>query len=79
MKTLLKLFLEGLLNILLGSLKEFVVDTVAKMNMQGLNNDQKRQQAFEAIKVEAQNVGKKMRDSMINLAIELVVTKLKGV
>lgn len=74
---MLKIFLNIILGMILGKLKAFALSTVEKLNAETLTNEEKREAAFKAIKEEGIEEGKSLRDSLINLIIEVAVTYLK--
>lgn len=62
---------------ILGSLKGLLLRNVEKLNASSLTNDEKRKEAFSSLKFDANRTGKELRDSLLNLAIELAVSYLK--
>jgi hypothetical protein len=74
---MLKVFLNIVISMILGKLRSFALETVEKLNSETLTNEEKREAAFKAIRQEAINEGKNLRDSLINLALEAAVNWLK--
>jgi len=74
---MIKIFLNIILGMILGKLKEFALDTVSSLNAETLTDEEKRKSAFDAIKSKAISEGKSLRDSLIALALEAAVTWLK--
>lgn len=77
-KRFFKPFAKAMLEVVVGALAEtviFAVQQVAKV--ENLTDEEKRKQAFELIKHFAKQKGINVRDSAINLAIELAVQLLK--
>ena len=74
---MLKIFLNIVLGMVLGKLKEFALSTISGLNSENLTDSAKREQAFKAIKERAKTEGRLLRDSLINLALEMAVTYLK--
>jgi hypothetical protein len=72
-----KIFANLLLKMLLGKLKDFVLVVITDLTLSDLTNDEKRKAAFEKIKEEARLAGKDLRESVINLAIELSVQLIR--
>ena len=62
----------------LNELKEFAIATVKELAATDLSSDEKRKQAFAKIKAQAIAEGKELKDSMINVLIEIVVQYLKN-
>ena len=63
--------------IIIVALKGTAVEIVATLNMEDLLNEEKRKIAFDKIKEVAEEKGIEVRDSVINLLIELAVSWLK--
>jgi len=72
-----KIFINALLGMILGSLKKIALNTIKDLDAQTITNDEKRAIAFQTLKDAAKEEGKTLRDSLINLAIELAVSLLK--
>ena len=64
--------------IIIAQLKDFAITTVNKLSATNLTDEAKRKQAFNEIKDEAKRRGIEVKDSMINLIIEIAVQYLKG-
>jgi len=82
MKWLVKRFFKplakGMLQALLGELADVAIVAVKEAaKMETWTNEEKRKRAFEMIKAEAIASGKELKDSVINLAIELAVQLVK--
>ncbi len=82
MKWLVKKFFKPLLKQALkaavGELSEVVVRIVREAaKYEHWTDEQKRRHAFEAIKIEARERGKRLKDSVINFAIETAVQLIK--
>ena len=73
-----KIIVGLLINMILGKLKAFALDVISNLNTSDLSNSEKRNQAFNLIKDKSILVGKDLRDSLVGLAIELIVTYLKS-
>ncbi len=77
-KRFFKPFAKAMLQAILGELAEVAIVAVREMSkLETLTNDEKRKRAFEVIKAEAIARGKALKDSAINLAIELAVQLVK--
>lgn len=63
--------------IIIGQLQSFAIDTVARLAQTDLNNEEKRKRAFEDIKDKAVSSGIEVRDSLINVLIEMAVLSFK--
>lgn len=78
-KRFFKPFAKALLEHLLGDLADVAVLAVRQLaQWETLTNEEKRRRAFEIIKSEAIARGKALKDSAINLAIELAVQLVKA-
>lgn len=66
---------RGMLATQLGRIVWAAVEALAREN---LSNEEKRRQAFERIVREALAAGLVVKDSLINLLIEMAVQRLKG-
>lgn len=75
---MLKVFLNIVISMVLGKLRQFALDVVSGLNATTLTNEEKREQAFKEIRDRAISEGKDLRASLINLAIELCVNFLKN-
>ncbi|MFA0745246.1 MAG: hypothetical protein LASZOEIN_002056 [Candidatus Fervidibacter sp.] len=77
-KRFFKPFAKAMLEHLLGELSEVAILAVKEAaKMETWTNEEKRKRAFEMIKAEAIASGKELKDSAINLAIELAVQLIK--
>ncbi len=77
-KRFFKPFANAMLQATLGELAEVAIVAVKEMaKLETLTNEEKRKRAFEMIKAEAIARGKALKDSAINLAIELAVQLVK--
>lgn len=78
-KSFFTTFLQAFLNLLVGKLNNTILQIVQDV---GKNTDwsdeAKRNEAFAKIKLIAINTGKELKDSTINLALELALKILKG-
>lgn len=79
------MFFKPLLSMLLsftaGNYKQKLLNHVEQLNATVLTNDQKRKAAFDSLKADfmadvTSEKGKKVRDSVINLAVEAAVVYL---
>jgi len=78
-KRFFKPFAKSMLQVVVGELAEFVIYVVRLFShIDHLTDEEKRKKAFEAIKHEAKQRGLEIKDSAINLAIELAVQLIKG-
>lgn len=59
-------------------LKDVAVMAVSELATSSLSNEEKRKAAFDRIKQYAIAEGIQAKDSMINLALEMAVNRLKG-
>lgn len=64
---------------LLAEIQSIALDIVSELASTDLSNEEKRKQAFNKIKQYALEKGIETKDSLINLAIELALTKIKNV
>ena len=64
--------------LIIGKLKDFAVKIVSELSLSDLTNEEKREAAFDKIKAEAISQGLEVRDSLINLLIEMAVAYLKN-
>jgi hypothetical protein len=77
-KRFFKPFAKAMLQHVVGELADFVIYVVRTlMTVDNLTSEEKRKQAFEAIKAEAKRRRVALKDSAINLAIELAVQLIK--
>jgi hypothetical protein len=77
-KRFFKPFAKAMLEHLLGELSEVAILAVKEAaKMETWTNEEKRKRAFEMIKAEAIARGKELKESPINLAIELAVQLMK--
>jgi hypothetical protein len=77
-KRFFKPFVKAMLEHLLGELSEIAILAVKEAaKMETWSNEEKRRRAFEMIKAEAIARGKELKESAINLAIELAVQLIK--
>jgi hypothetical protein len=74
---MLKMFLNLLLSLILGSLKELLLKHIDNVNAENFTNKEKRDVVFNAFKADVKDSGKNLKDSMLNLAIEAGVTLVK--
>jgi len=78
-KAFFSAFMQAFLNLLVGKLNQTVLQIV---NAVGSNDDwsdeAKRKEAFAQIKLIAANAGIELKDSVLNLAIEIAVKIWKG-
>jgi uncharacterized protein related to proFAR isomerase len=74
---MLKILLNLVLNLLLGSLKRVLLLHIEEVNAENLTNAEKRQAVFDKIKADSIKEGKVLRDSLLNLAIETGVQLIK--
>jgi len=63
---------------ILSCLQNIAIDVVMELSKTNLSNDKKRKEAFKKIKRYAIEEGIKVKDSDIQLLIELAVKKLKN-
>lgn len=75
---MLKILLNIVLSLILGSLKKILLVHIEEINADNLTNEEKRKKVFESFKADAIAEGKKIRDSLINLAIEAGVQLIKS-
>jgi len=77
-KRFFKPFAKKMIEALLGELAEVAIVAVKEASkMETWTNEEKRKRAFEMIKAEAIARGKELKESSINLAIELAVQLIK--
>ena len=76
-KQLLKEAIPLLAQIIIGQLSKYAEQVIGDLNSTDLRNDEKRGMAFDKIKDYSVKNGLEVRDSLINLIIELVVLKFK--
>lgn len=74
---MLKVILNLLLTLVLGSLKAVLLRSIEKIDAEALTNEDKRKAVFESIKKDALLSGKQLSDNIINLAIEAGVRLLR--
>lgn len=74
---LLKEVFSGALEMALAELKDFAQDLVKEVDLKDLTNEEKRKEVFDRIKEEAEERAITIKDSAINLLIEICVAKLK--
>lgn len=78
-KSFFSSFLQAFLNILVGSLSNTILKIVQDVGRNtDWSNEAKRNEAFAKIKLIAINSGNELKDSTINLALELALNILKG-
>ncbi len=77
-RQLLKPLAKGLLKMVLGDLAEIAVYAVRELaSYETLTDQEKRRRAYESVKTEGLKRGRALRDSAINLAVELAVQLIK--
>lgn len=74
---MLKFFLGMVLNIVLGSFKNVLLKNIESVNAENLTNEEKRKAVFDKMKIDAKAEGKVLKDSLLNLVIEVGVNLLK--
>lgn len=74
---MLKQIFSGSVEMILAQIKDFTFKTVQELDTATLTNEEKRKKAFRKIKRYAKEEGIAIRDSLINLAIEIAVQYLK--
>jgi hypothetical protein len=78
-----KAFLSAIFNqattLILAKVQEIAKQVVAEVNLLDLTDEEKRKAAFDKIKAIALSQGIEIKDSLINLAIELAVTYFKNI
>lgn len=57
---------------------ELVLEVVKEVSTMDLTNSEKREQAYRLAKVRLSEAGHDLKDSVVNLLIELAVSKLKN-
>ena len=62
----------------IATIKDVAIKTVAELATTDLKSAEKRQAAFDKIKAYATEKGIEAGDSIINLTLEMAVSKLKG-
>jgi protein tyrosine/serine phosphatase len=67
------MFANMLLYLLLGKLKDFAIVVITNLAKTDLSSEEKRKAAFDEIKKQAKSAGRDLKDSVINLVIELCV------
>lgn len=72
-----KIIANMLLSMIAGKLKDFIIKVIQNLDYETITNKEKREKAFQEIKDQAKVEGKTLRDSLINLAIELAVSLVK--
>jgi hypothetical protein len=75
-------FIEDVFNagtkVLIAELKDYAIDIVSRLMKMDMTNEQKRKEAFNAIKQEGILRGKTLSSSLINLIIELALQYVKN-
>lgn len=66
------------MKLIIGEFKDLAILIITELSVKDLTNEVKRAEAFKAIKEAAIAKGKELSDSMINVLIELAVSKLKA-
>jgi hypothetical protein len=64
--------------VLIAELKDYAIDIVSRLMKMDMTNEQKRKEAFNAIKQEGILRGKTLSSSLINLIIELALQYVKN-
>lgn len=64
--------------VIMERLQNYALEIVAQLNVTNLSGTEKQKQAFSLIKKQAVNTGADIKDSLINLLIEIAVTALKN-
>jgi len=78
-KSFIRIVFTSSTQIIIGQLKDFAISVVILLNSRDLTNEEKRKEAFKQIKEEAIKRGLKVKDSIINLLIELAVQYVKNI
>ncbi|KXB08571.1 hypothetical protein AKJ59_00755 [candidate division MSBL1 archaeon SCGC-AAA385M02] len=73
----LKIAIPQILKLAYAELQEFAISVVKNLEYEDLANEEKRQKAFDEIKVRASYKSKEISDSAINLLIELAVQYIR--
>jgi len=63
--------------IIIGQMKDFVLDTISDLSKSTLDNNAKREEALKRIRQEAINRGMNLKESLINAMVELGVLTFK--
>jgi len=63
---------------IIGELKDYAVEVVSTLEDLDLTNEKRRKEAFKQIKEEAEKRAIEIRDSVINLLIEMAVQYIKN-
>ena len=74
---LIKFVFSGSVEFMLAQLKDIAIVVVTDLSKTDLTSSQKRQEAFKKIKRYVKEQGMNVKDSLINLAIELAVQYIK--
>lgn len=77
-KSFLKEVFTQSTTIVLASIQTAALDIVNELVKTDLSNEEKREEAFDRIKLYIKDEGLNVKDSLINLAIELALTKIKN-
>jgi len=64
--------------LIIAELKDYAISVVATLKNSDLKNEEKRKEAFKLIKAEAKKRKIKIKDSLVNLIIELAVQYIKN-
>lgn len=74
---MVKILIGLILNLILGSFQKIARQVVSEINLTDMTDAGKRSEAFRLIKERSIAEGKFLRDSIINLAIEMIVAQIK--
>ena len=69
---------ESALRVFIGVLKDYAINVVYQLSATDLSNEAKRNEAFKKIKLEAIAKGLEVRDSWINILIEMALQYVKN-
>ena len=75
--SVLKTIFTGAVELLLAQLKDIAIQTVSELENTDLTNEQKRTEAFKRIGEYAKGKGLQVKDSLINLIIEIALQYVK--
>lgn len=77
-KSFIEAAIPAITQILLAEFKDYAIDIVTRLASMDLTNEDKRKEAFKAIKQESILRGKNLSDSLINLLLEIALQFIKN-
>lgn len=75
---MLKIFLNLILNLIIGKLKPVLLKNIEAMDASMISNEDKRKAVVANLKTDLITAGKEVSNSLVNLAVEAGVSLIRG-